>query len=331
MRHIVYGAGAVGGLVGARLHESGADVVFVARGAHYEAMRDGGLRVEAPTGTTVVRIPVVDDPRSIEFRPDDAILLCVKSQDTGGILPLIAEIAPPDITFVSVQNGVANEPAALRYFEHVYGVCVVCPATHVEPGVVETGIGPINALLDLGRFPDGVDQRAEAVAEAFREAMFESQARPDIMRWKYEKLLSNLVNAIDALSGRSELLRDLHRRAITEAEACFEAAGIAVASREEVDDRRAALMAQPGLVRNDEAGGGIQRGGSSTRQSLARGTGTVEADHLNGEIVWLGRINGVPTPVNEMLRSTANRAAREHWAPASMSAEDLIRLLPDDE
>src|SRR5262249_52418997 len=145
------------------------------------------------------------------------------------------------------------------------------------------------------------------------------------------KLLDNLGNAVDALCGRGEELAGVHRAAQAEAEACFGAAGIAVASREEAIARRNLVMDQPGLVKPGPGTGGAQRGGSSSRQSLARGTGSIEADFLNGEIVWLGRLHGVPTPVNALLQSVANRAAREHWPPASMSADDLIRLLPNGE
>jgi Ketopantoate reductase PanE/ApbA C terminal len=61
-------------------------------------------------------------------------------------------------------------------------------------------------------------------------------------------------------------------------------------------------------------------------QSLARGTGTIEADHLNGEIVLLGRPHGVPTPMNELLQRLANRFARERRAAGSMPVADLARL-----
>ena len=83
--------------------------------------------------------------------------------------------------------------------------------------------------------------------------------------------------------------------------------------------------AQPSEAPRPVGGHDLSRG--SSWQSLARGTGNIEADWLNGEIVLLGRLHGVATPVNELLRSTANRMATEGIAPGSIAAEDLLNQL----
>ncbi|MEX2099931.1 MAG: 2-dehydropantoate 2-reductase N-terminal domain-containing protein [Acidimicrobiia bacterium] len=324
MRYVVYGAGAIGGVLGGRLQEAGHDVVFIARGDHFRAMENDGLRIDSRFGTTTLRVNVVDDPRAIDFLPDDVVLLCMKGQHTEAALRVLVGATPAEISVVSVQNGVANEPTALRYFANVYGVCVMCPAVHLEPGVVEASSAPVTGLLDIGRYPDGVDARAEAVSAVLRSATFHSVPRPDIMRWKYGKLLNNLANSIDALCGPELRRGDLGSRARAEAVACLAAAGIAFVDRDEDSARR-------GDVLRWEPGGGRTRPGASSWQSLARGTGSIEADYLNGEIVMLGRRYGVPTPVNETLQRVANQAAREQWAPASMSIEELIRLVPGSE
>ncbi|NUU24463.1 MAG: ketopantoate reductase family protein, partial [Streptomycetaceae bacterium] len=71
---------------------------------------------------------------------------------------------------------------------------------------------------------------------------------------------------------------------------------------------------------------GAPRGGGSSWQSLNRGTGTIEADYLNGEIALLGRLHGVPTPLNDLLQRLANTFARERRAPGSMPVGELVRL-----
>ena len=71
------------------------------------------------------------------------------------------------------------------------------------------------------------------------------------------------------------------------------------------------------------------RGGGSTLQSLARGTGAVEVDYLNGEIVWLGRQHGVPTPANELVRRVANEMARAGAPPRSITARELLDQLDE--
>jgi 2-dehydropantoate 2-reductase len=331
MRFVVYGAGAIGGVVGGRLFEHDQEVVLIARGEHHDAIRDHGLRLVAPaadsfegTDTVSLAIPVVSHPAGIDFRDDDVVLLAMKSQHTGKALSALAATAPPTVGVVCVQNGVANEPAALRLFADVYGVCVVCPALHLDPGVVEAHAGPVTGILDLGRYPRGVDKRAEAIAEVFASSSFDAVARPDIMRWKYSKLLNNLGNAVDALCGPDAEGRELQRRAWLEGAECLQAAGIEPISPEEDAARRGDRFQWGGAAARS-------RPGASSWQSLARGTGSIEADYLNGEIVLLGRMHGVPTPVNELLQRMAGRAAREGTPPGSISPDELIRMLPDGE
>jgi len=72
---------------------------------------------------------------------------------------------------------------------------------------------------------------------------------------------------------------------------------------------------------------GRERGGSSTWQSLARGTASVETDYLNGEIALLGRVHGVSTPVNELLCRLSDRLAREGGEPAQLPAQEVLAQL----
>ena len=321
MRFVVFGAGAVGGVVGGRLYEHGHDVLLIARGPHAKAIAANGLTLASASGVAVLPVPVTEAPDDVGWRDDDVVLLAVKSQDTEFALRQLAASAPASTPVACVQNGVANEPAALRRFANVYGVCVMCPASHLEPGVVVASSSPVTALLDIGRFPTGVDEVAEAVAVAFGSSTIESVARPDIMRWKYAKLLRNLGNAVDAICGPGQRETLLSRLALEEGEACLRAAGIPFTSAEEDRARRGDRL-HPG----DDVSG-FPRGGSSSWQSLARHEGTIEADYLNGEIVLLGRLYGVPTPVNELLRRVADQMARDRAQPGSMSSEDVLALL----
>jgi 2-dehydropantoate 2-reductase len=175
---------------------------------------------------------------------------------------------------------------------------------------------PVGGILDVGRYPAGVDETSERVAANLRGAMFESRADPKIMRWKYAKLLNNLGNALDAACGKESRRSDLFGRARAEGEACYQAAGIDHASKEEERDRRMVMSPL-------RSAGGVEYQGSSSWQSLARNTGNIEADWLNGEIVLLGRLHDVVTPVNEVLRSLANRMARDRVPPGSLSTEQI--------
>jgi 2-dehydropantoate 2-reductase len=320
VRFVVYGAGAVGGVVGARLHQHGHEVVLIARGEHLRAIERSGLRIESPDHTATLRVAAVGHPSEVEFADGDVVMLAVKSQDTAAALGDLARVAPPGVPVACAQNGVENERTALRLFPRVYAVHVMLPAAHLEPGVVQASSAPVTGMLDLGRYPEGVDETAERLAAAFSASTFDSRARADIMRWKYRKLIMNLGNAAEALISPGPDQDEIANRAEREGEDCLRAAGIDFASREKDRERRGDLL-QIGPI------GGEDRGGGSSWQSLARGSGTIEADYLNGEIVLLGRLHGFPTPVNELLQGLADRWAAERRPPGTLSAGEFERAL----
>jgi 2-dehydropantoate 2-reductase len=319
VRFILYGAGAVGGVVGGRMFQHGHDVVLVARGAHRQAIADKGLTVEWPEGSVTLPVPVVGHASELTFGDGDVVIVAVKSQDTASVLDAVADAAPPSTPIVCLQNGVANEVTALRRFANVHGVTVMAPTWHLEPGVVQTYTPNATAMLDIGRWPRGTDAITEAVAAAFVASGFESIARPDIARWKYTKLLLNLGNPVDALCQRDADAAELVNRARREGQDVLDAAGIDHVSEEEDRARRGEVLR---IVPIDQR----RRPGGSTFQSLARG-GTVEVDYLNGEIVLLGRLHEVPAPVNELLQHATHRAVADGTAPGTVPASDLLAQL----
>ncbi len=203
----------------------------------------------------------------------------------------------------------------------MYGVFVWCPADYRVPGRVQVWSSPKSGLLHLGRYPHGSDALAEAVAAAFRSASFIAEAKTDIMRWKYRKLLSNLGNAVDALCGRSARDRGIYERARAEGIACFAAAGISFVTDDEQEAKSLEALVQARLIAGHE-----RRGGSSW-QSLERRLGSIETDYLNGEIVELGRRHGVPTPVNAVLQRLSHEAARDRRPPGSFDPEFVLSLI----
>lgn len=320
MRFVVYGAGGIGGVIGGRLAEHGHKVVLIARGAQYAAIRENGLRVESADHIVTLRIPTVQLPSEIEWTLNDVVLLTMKTQDTAAALQDLAAAAPPEIPVVSVQNSVENERLALRLFPRVYGVCVMCATNFLEPGVVQAWSSPVTGLLDIGRYPEGADSIAGDIAGALRSSAFQSEVRSNIMAWKYNKLLKNLGNAVEAVCstrGRSNPLTAAARR---EGVACLNAAGIPYISDEEEAVRRGDLLRMQPVA-------GQTRPGGSTWQSLHRKSRNLEVDYLNGEIVLLGRLHGIPTPVNALLQRLANQMAREGKQPGSMAAEEVLAML----
>jgi len=218
MRFIVVGAGAVGGVVGGRLAQHGHDVVLVARRAHRAAIAADGLRIRSPDDEVQVRVPAVEHPRELALGSDDVVLLAVKGQDTGAALAALGG-GPPDLAVACLQNGVDNERQVLRRTPNAYAVPVMLPATYLEPGVVDASSAPVTGILDVGRYPSGVDDRAEAISAAFASSTFSSVTNAAVMRFKWSKLLMNLGNAIEAAVGPIGRGSDLYARARDEAEA----------------------------------------------------------------------------------------------------------------
>jgi 2-dehydropantoate 2-reductase len=333
VRYIIIGAGAVGGTIGGCLALAGHEVVLTARGAHLTALRAHGLRLGTPRGTDRVPVPAAGGPDEIGLKPGDVLVVATKSQDTVAVLGQWAGrpvagggTASQDLPVICAQNGVANERFALRRFRRVYGMCVWLPATNVAPGVIAAHGQPLAGLLWAGRYPRGTDETIERVAADLAASRFLAPVSEDVMRWKYRKLLGNLGNAVEALTGRRRLdgagapdgaARELTERVTAEGTAVLDAAKIGYASDAEVREVRGNQVDFAPVP-------GVSYGGGSSWQSLTRGAGSIEADYLNGEIVLLGREHKIPTPVNEALQRLANQAAADRLPPGSLSPAAIL-------
>jgi 2-dehydropantoate 2-reductase len=321
LRIVIHGAGAVGGVLGARLHQHGHDVTLIARGEHLRALRERGLTLTSPDGRVTLPVPAVGHPSELRLEPGDLVLLAMKTQDTEAALQDLTAAGSSEIAVACAQNGVENERLALRRFAQVYGMMVWMPAAFLEPGVVEIYSTPLSGAFALGCVPHGTDARAERLAAALEGSGFRAACVPDVLRWKHAKLLTNLGNALEAAAGPEADLQDIEQRLRDEALACYQAAGIDWMPLPE-------MRALVGRLELAPVSGRHRRGGSSW-QSLARGAGSIETDWLNGEIVLLGRLHGVPTPVNRRLQELAGRLLRERRPASSLQADELRHALLD--
>lgn len=330
MRYVILGAGAIGATIGGRLAEEGCDVTLVGRGEHAAAVQRNGLVLAMPDRVSQLPIPMLTMDQ-LRLTAADVLILAVKSQDTAQLLNQIAAVGVDDNVRVDdlpvfcAQNGIANEDAALRCFGRVYGVCVNVPATHVEPGVIEAAGSPVSGILQLGRYPAGPpDDLVQAVAADLSRCGLTSSVHADVMPWKRAKLLSNLANALQVLckgglqrqAAANGALGEVLARLRAEALACFGAAGWLVT------DSRAYRAETSGF--EIAAVGGRPRSGGSTWQSVERGLPTVETDFLNGEVVRLGRLHGVPAPVNAAVQARMREITRQSLVPRSIEPADLL-------
>ncbi|MGI5130056.1 rhodanese-like domain-containing protein [Pseudonocardia sp. CA-107938] len=326
-RYVVIGAGAVGATLAVELQAAGRAVVLAARGAQLDALRAGPLRYLRPDGEHRVDLSVVGSPQELELRPDDVLVLATKAQDGDAALaewawrPVGSDLAAEVLPVLVLQNGLDTERAAARRFATVYGAAVWSPTTFVTAGEVVSAGDPMAGVVWIGRYPAGSDARLEGIAADLRAARHLVEVVPDVPRWKAGKLLPILGNALDALHPPGPL-RDRAAAALrAEALRVYAAAGIEAAD----------LAAETGLdlstfeVR-DVPGAG--RSGRSTWQSLERGA-SLESDFLNGEIVLLGRLHGVPAPRNAAVLAAVHRAAAQGVAAGSLGEKELLQVLPE--
>lgn len=324
MRFIIYGAGGVGATIGAELFRAGEDVVLIARGPHLAAIQDQGLIYQTPHCQETLAITAVGHPSELTFSQEDVAILAMKSQHTQGALDDLRAAAGDRIPVICCQNGVANEAMALRRFKHVYAMAVYLPGENLEPGVIRCHSANKIGILDAGVYPAGIDALITDVAAALERANIVSVPTANTMAWKYSKLVINTTNAVDAACKPDADTKPLRDRLHAEAFASFDAAGIPYKTLKEMRERRGDLM------KNGKINGEGRAGGSSF-QSLQNGRPDNEADYLNGEIVQLGRLHGVPTPANAAMQNLMNAMTRNRTAPRSLDMAEIDALIAQEE
>ena len=322
MRAIIYGAGAIGGVVGGHLALTNTEVVLIGRQGHVNAINQHGLRFITPTGTHTLQLPAVTTTDRIEFKPDDVVLLCVKGQNTGEALRDLHTVVA-DIPIFCFQNGVRNEEIAVSYFPRVYGTMVRVGGVYTTDGEVTARRDPPGWLI-MGCYPTGSDNLAETVAEKLRDAGFFVLVTPDVMPYKWGKLMGNLANSIVAITGTRDGDFDrIFRATQQEAQELLARSGIRWVSNEQLAEEWPDSAVRPRSVLRVEAQ-------SSTWQSLARRQGTVETDFLNGEIVRLAERLGTRAPINEALLRIMQEMATNHEPPGKYTPTELHHLISLD-
>jgi 2-dehydropantoate 2-reductase len=322
---VVYGAGAVGSLVGARLHEAGVNVRLIGRNSHVEAIRTNGLLVKGRNESHLVRLLAT----TILDGTADIILFTVKSQDVQGACRDIAALHS-DATVVTMQNGVRSDSEAADILgrDRIVGCVLNISATYLEPGVVEQNTG---ALFQVGAPFAESAARVDAVLALLSPAM-KTEHVHDIARARWTKLMANLNNAIMTITGlpigkalRHKGLARLSIATIREGVRTAQLGGFGLDQSRRARTFR--LMATVPMSLGYLMLGGRLAGnfppestyGPSTLQSLKRGSSS-ELDYLNGEIVTLGERIGRPTPYNRGLLE-AGRAVfetRRHLTPEEL-------------
>ena len=287
MRFMVFGAGALGSLVAARL-SAAHNVTLVGRREHVLAIRTSGLRVTGRTECVATAIEAVTEPTET---PPDVVLVTTKSYGTAGAVEALARFSKQSI-FVSLQNGLGNEEILAERAENVLGAVINQGVTFLEPGAVyHAGEGE----TELGAFQGTEPGDAERVASAFRETGLPARAVDDIRARIWLKVILNAaVNPLTALLAKrtGELIGDpalesAIRLIVHESVAIAYAAGIVL-------EENAILEKIWSVAR------ATKDNKSSMLQDLQRGRRT-EIDAINGALLDRARALGVAAPQNELL------------------------------
>ncbi len=310
MRFLVFGAGAIGSLVAARLAQAH-EVSLVGRPDHVEAIRKHGLRVSGHTELLQSNLTAVTGVENLSGPPPDAVLLTVKAYDTAAAVKALAPFHDASM-FVSLQNGLGNEEIIARRAPKVLGAVINLGAVFLGPGdVFHTG----SAGIDLGPFAGTDANDAAIVAEAFQETGLKGHAVPNVGEKIWAKVILNAaVNPLTALLGLrtgellgNEPLENALRLVVEESVAIAAACGVSI----EAEDVLGTIRVIAEATRDNK---------SSMLQDLQRGRHT-EIDAINGALIARAREHGMPCPANQLLASMVRAAESPAELDLRRSAE----------
>jgi len=318
MKFCIYGAGAIGGLIGAHLARTGEDVTLIARGAHLAAMREKGLKVSGHSGDFTVHPRVTEDPA--EAGPQDFVIVALKAHQVSAVAERMRPLLGPKTAVVMAVNGLP-----WWYFHGVEGALKDRRLPVVDPGDVQwTHIGPEriigcvvypaaevvapgeirhveNDRFSLGEPNDRKTDRLIALSQAFIAAGFKAPAKTDIRTEIWVKLWGNVAfNPISALTGGTlkSIATDPATRAVARA---------VMNEAEAIANKLGVTMPIPVEKRIDGAAG-VGEHKTSMLQDFERGR-PVELDAIVGAVAELGRLVEVPTPMIDTIYALAKHKA----------------------
>ena len=328
MKVCIYGAGAIGGLLGAELALSGVDVTLIARGPHLEAIRKSGLTLLTGSEKKVVKANCTDDPASAG--PQDFVLLALKTHSVSAVVAKMAPLLGPDTAVVTLQNGIPwwyfyNLPGPWEGHhlesvdpggriwdtlgpERVIGSVVYPSGEIIEPGVIRHVGGH---RLIVGE-PDGSKpDRIVALSKILRGAGFKTPVSSKIRDDIWLKLLGNVsFNPVSVLTHATleqiacdEAVREVIRQMMTEAKEVARALDVKI---------RVGIDTRIGWAEN------VGPHKTSMLQDLERGR-PMELDALVAAVQEMGRLVKVPTPTLDVVLALvvlrASLAGRPNQTP----------------
>lgn len=294
MRIAIIGTGGVGGAFGAALAKAGAEVTFVARGAHLAAMRANGLKVKSPRGDMhITPCKATDNPAEIGVV--DFVLFCVKLWDVEDAGQQIKSLIGPNTAVIPLQNGIDASERLIPILgkNAVMGGVAQISATIDEPGV----IGQTGTFMKIvfGELDGRMSERGAAFLEMCQKAGFDVQLTDAIQVALWEKfaLLSVNSSVVALIRQPFGKLREdadvmaLFSAAFAEVIACGRALGVKLHPEMQARCEKATKNFPPAMM-------------PSMAIDLLRGN-RLELPWLGGKVVELGKQLGVPTPAFDVM------------------------------
>ncbi len=294
MRIAVVGAGGVGGGFGAALAKAGADVTFIARGAHLAAMKSRGLMVKSPRGDTHL-LPTQATDNPVGIGTVDIVLFCVKLWDVESAGAHIKPLVGPDTAVIPLQNGIDAAERLLPILgpHAVMGGVAQISASITAPGVIQQ-VGTFMRMI-FGELDGRRSRRAQDFLALCQKAGFDATLSEQILTELWMKFILLAANASITAATRQPIgkLRD-----DPDLLALFHAAW-----QETIDVGRASGVALPAdaieKIR-DFLGHAPPTMKASMALDLERGN-RLELPWLGGKVVELGAKLGVPTPTHSTM------------------------------
>jgi 2-dehydropantoate 2-reductase len=287
------GSGGLGGYFGARLCEGGADVHFIARGRHLDAMRRDGLHIEGPRPLHLAPVNATDDPRQIGSV--DLVMVCVKLWDTDAALDQMRPLVGPSTTIVSFQNGVLKDQSLRAAFDatQLMGGVGYVATTIDRPGVIRQ-TGPMQRLI-FGEFDGSTSARATAFLDACRAGGIDAELSTDILReiWQKYVFLVGLSGTTTTIRRPIGPIREHPRTRAFLIDVMREVVAVGRAHGVALPPDHAELR----LRLADDVAADMT---SSMHHDLERGN-PLEVRWLSGAVVELGAQKGVATPLNRAI------------------------------
>lgn len=327
MKVCIYGAGAIGGWIGAHLAQTGHEVSVVARGANLEALQKNGLQcVQTQAADAVLKANVKVSAQPVDLGPQDLVIVAVKAPAMADVAQGIAPLLGPNTMVMTAMNGVpwwffqgfggTLQGTTLNTIDPEGRIAKAIPAHHVvgcvvhascsmdAPGVVRHHFGQGLILGEPAEQNGQVSERVHQLVADLQAAGFTASASVQIQKDVWYKLWGNMtVNPISAITGattdlilKDDLVREFVSKVMLEAKAIGEKIGIPIA---QTPDDRHAVTLKLGAFK------------TSMLQDVEAGK-TVELDALVSSVRELGQLSGVSTPYTDALLGLSRLHASVH-------------------